>query len=41
MNDYHFAGSSEFDSKDRLIKFTGFFLDMGITPSVYKIKYYK
>ena len=40
-NNYHFTGSSEFDTMNRLIKFKGFLLDLGLTEGAIKIKYYK
>ncbi len=41
MTDYHFVGASEFDTLNRLIKFKGFVLDLGLSERVFKIKYYK
>jgi len=37
----NFTANSEFDNKDRLIKFTGFFHDIGLEPTEYRISYYK
>ncbi len=36
-----FTGVSEFDSKDRLVKFTGFLNESELFPYVYQLKYYK
>jgi hypothetical protein len=41
MTDFTFNSSSEFDSKNRLVKFKGFFIDLGLTNRVFKIKYFK
>ena len=40
-SDYNFTASSEFDSKDRLTKFIGFFLDNTAKPQEYQITYFK
>jgi hypothetical protein len=40
-SDYHFIALSEFDSMNRLTKFKGFALDIGLIERVFKIKYYK
>ncbi len=36
-----FTASSSFDSKNRLIKFVGFFHDLDLGPIEYRINYYK
>lgn len=40
-SNFIFNSSSEFDSKNRLVKFKGFFIDLTTSDRIFKIKYFK
>lgn len=40
-SNFTFNSSSEFDSKNRLVRFKGFFLDVTTTDRIFEIKYFK